>query len=255
MLFGVKRDIPDDFYSALVTTGTLHVIALSGMNISIIVRLLFESTSSFFNKRLAGSITFSGIIAFVLLVGFSASIVRASIMGCIGVLAVIIGRKDIPLISLFLTTLIMILLDPLVISSISFQLSIFATLGILLFAGNKLPVHKKKTNTIVNNLLVMKFISFLKDDLRVTLSAQVFTLPLILFYFQRVSLISPLTNVAVGWLVAPITYLGFLTVFFSLVWLPLGRMAAVITWVPLNLFIWFVELTSSIPYASLELSD
>ena len=243
MLFGVRATMPDDFYEALIITGTLHVIALSGMNVSIIIRLLFGIMGKIFGKTTGLVLTITGIVGFVFLVGPSATIIRASIMGSLTLIALWFGRKDIPLLSLVFTVLIMILLNHDLISSISFQLSVFATLGIILFAG--------KEKFFVKNVWSGIW-WFIKDNLRVTLSAQIFTTPLILFYFNRVSIISPFANVAIGWLIGPITYLGFMTVFLAQIWWPLGRFASLIVWVPLSFFIWIVKTFSQIPFASIE---
>ena len=275
MLFGVRATMPDDFYEALIVTGTLHVIALSGMNVSIILRVLFDMLVGVCGKYIGVLLTLISLISFIILVGPSATIVRASIMGSLAVFAALIGRKDLPLLSLFLTAVTMILINNELISSISFQLSVFATLGIILFGakGNmskniteakilKETIIEKKVLGYKNEINIIpgfmhtfgsNLLNFLKANLQVTLSAQLFTTPLILFYFNRVSFISPVANVAVGWLIAPITYLGFVAVFLAQIWWPLGRLASLVVWVPLSLFIWSVETFSQVPFASVEL--
>jgi competence protein ComEC len=173
------------------------------------------------------------------------------------------GRKDLPLLSLFFAVSIMLIINNNLISSISFQLSVFATLGIILFAGNSETANKflvKNSPHLDTKYSLKVFLqkiwlmgtAFIKDDLRVTLSAQIFTAPLILFYFNRMSFISPIVNLATGWLVAPITYLGFMTVLLAQIWWPLGRLASLVVWVPLTLFIWIVETFSQVPFASIE---
>ncbi|MCR4263105.1 MAG: ComEC/Rec2 family competence protein [Candidatus Roizmanbacteria bacterium] len=263
MLFGVRRDMPEDFYSALISTGTLHVIALSGMNISIIIRLLIGVFMSMLGRVIGIVLTLLAIMGFVILVGASPTIIRASIMGSLSLIAMWFGRKDLPLLSLFFAVSIMLIINNDLISSISFQLSVFATLGIILFAGNSETANKflvknsphpdtQYSLTVFLQKIWLMGTAFIKDDLRVTLSAQIFTAPLILFYFNRMSFISPIVNLATGWLVAPITYLGFMTVLLAQIWWPLGRLASLIVWVPLTLFIWIVETFSQVPFASIE---
>ena len=252
MLFGTKASMPGDFYESLIATGTIHMIALSGMNVSIIVALLFEGLGKYFGKWTRIGITLGGIVGFVLLVGAGPTIVRASIMGSLAVVAALVGRKSIPLLSLVIASIIMIAFDSQVVSDISFQLSFLATLGIILFA--KKPtidpvVAFEKALPHKQNYIV----DVLKSDLRVTLAAQVFTLPLIFLYFGRISLISPLANVAVGWLVAPIMYLGIVTILLSIIFRPLGYVFSFILWIPVTIFIWVITLLSKVPFASISL--
>src|SRR3989344_3679811 len=248
MLFGTKASMPGDFYESLIATGTIHMIALSGMNVSIIVALLFEGLGKYFGKWTRIGITLGGIVGFVLLVGAGPTIVRASIMGSLAVVAALVGRKSIPLLSLVIASIIMIAFDSQVVSDISFQLSFLATLGIILFA--KKPtidpvVAFEKALPHKQNYIV----DVLKSELRVTLAAQVFTLPLIFLYFGRISLISPLANVAVGWLVAPIMYLGIVTILLSIIFRPLGYVFSFILWIPVTIFIWVITLLSKVPFA------
>lgn len=249
MLFGTKASMPPDFYESLIVTGTVHMIALSGMNVSIIVALLFEGLGKYFGKWTRIWITLGGILGFVLLVGAGPTIVRASIMGSLAVVAALLGRKSIPLLSLVIASIIMIAFDTQVVTDISFQLSFLATLGIILFAKKQVneSLLPEKTTTRKQNYIV----DVLKSDLRVTLAAQIFTLPVIFWYFGRISLISPLANIAVGWLVAPIMYLGMVTIVFSFVFKPVAILLSFLLWAPVTIFIMVVSLLSKVPFASI----
>lgn len=270
MVLGVKRTMPADFYNDLLRTGTVHVIALSGMNISIITRVLFSFVAGFMGKWLSVGLTLLGICGFVLLVGPSPTIVRASLMGSLTMLALVLGRKDVPLISLCVVSIGMVLFDFSILTNISFQLSFLATLGILLFAGiNNSPMidhqqmsdksHSSKLNEsdhIVKPSVIGKFLSltlhWVWTELRVTLAAQAFTVPLILFHFRQISFVSPLANIMVGWLVPMIMYMGFIMLALSLLFRPLGYLVALLLWVPLTIFITLISWISRLPFASLQ---
>ena len=88
------------------------------------------------------------------------------------------------------------------------------------------------------------------DNLRVTLAAQVFTIPIIILQFHRISLISPLTNVLIGSLIEPVTVLGLALVAAGVIWMPLANVLAWITWVPLQFIILMIVWTGRIPFAS-----
>lgn len=243
ILFGVKASMSKGLYNALIVTGTLHIIALSGMNISILVNLIAKTTL-FLGKKLSITITLLFIWLFVIFVGFSPSVVRAAIMGCLSLLAVYFGRQYWVALSLFLTSLIMLLIDFSLINNLSFQLSFLATLGLIL--------ANKKDKRYVKKNLIYQLILALKNNFRLTLSAQLFTLPVILYNFHRISLIAPLANLLIEWTIQPIMVLGLVTGLFSWVWRPLGLIPAYMTWVPLTYLVTIIEVLAKIPMASIQ---
>jgi competence protein ComEC len=242
ILFGTKATMPKDFYQSLVTTGVLHVIALSGMNISILVSLMGKLTRSWGN-RISAIVTTCLIAVFVLFVGASPSIVRAAIMGCLTLFAGVLGRRNFPLFILILSGSVMILFDFSLIKSLSFQLSFFATLGILL--------ADKKGECDTHGGFLNQCKTFIKENLRTTLSAQIFTVPIIAVTFHRISLVAPFTNLLTEWVIQPIMILGFLQSLMGYIWLPFGKVIGWVVWVPLEYFIRVIETLSHVPGASI----
>jgi competence protein ComEC len=237
LLFGSKASLSADFYDALIITGTIHIIALSGMNITIIMDMVAKSLQGLVGKRWASVISIGVIVWFVVFVGPSATIVRAAIMGSLSLIAIIFGRQYWALFSWIIAVVGMTLIHPAWFGEISFQLSALATLGIILFA--------KKEQGSIGGLW-----AFIKTELHLTLSAQVFTIPLILFHFHRISLIAPLANIAIGWVIAPLTVLGWIAAICGSVFLPLGMLFSWIAWVLLEYMIRVVWVASTIPGAS-----
>ncbi|MBI2404836.1 ComEC/Rec2 family competence protein [Candidatus Gottesmanbacteria bacterium] len=290
ILFGTKATLSRDLYDQLVKTGTLHIIALSGMNITILTNLVSITLLRFISRWIASLLTIGIIIGFIFFVGPSASVVRAGVMGSLALLAVVFGRQTWSFLFLAIATGSMLIVYPAWIFDIGFQLSVLATLGIILF-GKKLEVARNRSgetffgdaraeaslsetspvnassgsevlagrsfsapqNAHLRSFKVLWFFwSFLKEDLRVTLAAQVFTIPILLFHFHRISLIAPLPNVLIGWVIAPVTALGLVTVIAGWIWLPLGQVFAWITWVPLQYVLTSVWITSMLPFASMS---
>lgn len=263
MLFGLKRTMPDVLYEQLVKTGTVHVIALSGMNVSIFVKIVFDMAGRFTGKYIAAATTIVTLMWFLFLVGPSATIVRAAIMAVCTVCSKLFGRKDIPLLGLVFAAGTMILVKPSIIGDISFQLSVAATLGILIFSHDSdndsfsLVGEEKPGGFVkhVGRLVRHSWVSLkgtLASDLKTTLSAQLFTTPLIMYYFHQVSIISPVSNIAVGWLVGPIMILGLFTVTVGMIWLPLGKICSFLVFPFLTMFIVLVRLFASVPFGSFE---
>lgn len=240
MLFGVKSSLSKELYEALITTGTLHIVALSGMNISILIAFANLLLLRFLRRPIANTVTVGSIIGFIWLVGPTPSVIRAAIMGCLSLLAINLGRQRWVFITWLISVCIMLVVQPSWIGDISFQLSVMATLGIILF-GPSNQGYKVRT-----------FKEIVYDDLRVTLAAQMFTIPIIFFAFGRISLVSPLSNVLIGWLIAPVMIGGFLMILAGLVMPALGQITAWIVWVPLQIIIQCIELTARIPFASIQ---
>lgn len=261
IVFGTKATLSKDLTENLIRTGTLHIVALSGMNITIMTSLVNKSLLWIIPRQLATVITILLIAGFVWFVGPSPSIVRAAVMGTITLLAIIFGRQAWALWAWFLAVTIMLLLNFSWITDLSFQLSTLATLGIILFGGKQpalLSAGRSAGNEFFRDarqllLSSLKFLySLVKDDLRTTLAAQVFTIPLILFTFGRISLVSPVTNILIGWTIAPLTVAGWLVAILGWLWLPLGQIVAWFTWVWLEYLLIVINWTSKIPGASLR---
>ncbi len=334
LLFGTKATLTKDLYQQLITTGTLHIVALSGMNITILASLVSLTLLRVVSRRIASLLTLLLIVGFVWFVGFSPSVIRAAIMGTISLLAVIFGRQSWSILSWILAVGIMLLLNPLWIGDLSFQLSAMATLGIILFGsrmvtgpvsrvshaassssqsvsaigvprqmyahasgdesvgsglldvrpahensrgghphrdvigsagslthfemsaeGARAPLFGARDRTAremwrATSALMRWFWLSIHDDLHITLAAQVFTIPLILWYFHRISLISPLANILIGWLIAPLTVLGWLVAALGWIFLPLGQIVAWVAWVPLQFLLIVVDAMAKVPLAS-----
>lgn len=240
LLFGTKAALSPDFYDALVKSGTIHIIALSGMNISILGRIITNSLTWVIGKRRASFITLCAIIWFVWFVGPSATIVRAAIMGGISILALVFGRQYWGLLSWAIAVVVMLMINGSWFFDVSFQLSTMATLGIILFGNSEKKIENKLSSRIW---------SLAADDLRLTLAAQVFTIPLILFHFRRISLVAPIANLCIGWLIPILTGVGWVTVLAGWVWFPISYTIAWVDWLFLEYLVRIVQIFGSMPFA------
>lgn len=243
ILFGTRVSIPKEFYNSLVVTGTLHIIALSGQNISILITLVANMTINL-GKKFSSVVSIFSIILFVIFVGPSPSVVRAAMMGCLTLVAVLTGRASWGLLGLFLTGGVMLLYDPALIGNVAFQLSFLATFGIIL--------ANRKGKRQLEKGLSGQMLHWFRENLKLTLAAQVFTLPVIIYNFHRLSLIAPLTNLLIGWCIQPIMILGFLTSITGWIWGPLGVIPSYMVWVPLTYFISVIEILAKVPMASVS---
>lgn len=189
IILGVRDKIDKAFYEELRGAGVLHVIAASGQNVSIVASLLLVFFQRLVKRRLALLFTASGLLFYALLTGFDPPILRASIMALITFGALAIGRQSSALYALCMTGWGIVFVKPELLEDISFQLSFLSTFGILVF------------KPLIDKFTYLKFISFIKDDIGTTISAQLATFPLMLMAFGSYSWLSFPVNILILWTV------------------------------------------------------
>ncbi len=213
---GERAEFSREFEEAMNESGTTHLVALSGYNITILVIAIAYSLGFFLSRRLTFWLTLLIIIGFVIMTGAEASVVRAAIMGGILLLAKQTNRLYSFRNAIAIAGFFMVLENPkILVFDIGFQLSFVALLGIVYLK----PAIQKffKFNEDPG------FLSW-KDNFLITLSAQLFVLPLLVLYFGNFSLIALLSNVlilsvipltmALGFIIG---FLGFISYHLSLV--------------------------------------
>lgn len=246
ILLGRPLFVTDTFYNQLKAVGLIHIVVLSGMNITLLSAIVLHTTVPIIGRKLAMVLTSGIIVGFILFVGPEAPVVRAGIMGVLSLTGLVFGRKTITLYSLFLAALIMALFNREWLTSISFHLSFSATLGIILF-GSSVKENDNISNASIPPKSLMKYI---REELRISLSAQIFTAPIIFYYFRQISLIAPLANILIAWLIAPIMILGIIIIPLGFLNWHLGFIASWIVYPLLSMIVLVVEGLSQIPYAS-----
>ncbi len=250
MLLGIESGIAPDVDAAFVATGTSHVIVISGSNIALLSGVLMAALSRLLGRRRAVFPAALGIALYVLLVGADAAALRAGIMGILYIFAVYLGRQSTAYVSLCASALAMLAWNPLILWDVGFQLSFAATLGLVLFTR---PIAQQMQGVLARRLTrerLRQVMGLLNDALIVTLAAQVLTLPIIVYHFGRLSLISLVTNFLILPAQPPIMTGGMATLVFGLLWEPLGRVLAVIPWLFLTYTTAVVRLTAAVPLAS-----
>ncbi len=255
ILLGVDTGLTKDLQQAFKNTGTAHIIAISGFNISIIAGLFVTFFSRFFGSRWGAALAIFGIIFYTILVGGDAAVVRAAIMGSLALFARQIGRRQFAMNTLLAVAMLMCLWNPLYIWDVGFQLSFFATFGLILYAE---PFSQFAANILHRFLAattVEKIIQPISDIILLTFAAQVTTIPIMAYHFQRLSLVSFIANPFILPAQPAVMILGGLAVILSLIWIPLGQLAAWIAY-PFALYtIRIVELFDRVPHGTIFLGD
>lgn len=214
VLLGDRSRLPEDVEREFQRTGLTHILALSGYNISILMAVFLGVMG---RRRGAIAMAIVVIALFVVMVGPSASIVRAAITGSLLLLSQTLGRPQAAGRLCLITAALLTLENPRLLRyDVGFDLSFLATLGIIYGEPLLRPTFQRLPK-------------LLAESCSVTLAAGILTAPLILLTFGSVSLVSPLANMLVVPLIPWMMLGGFVATSLSFVSLSLGEIVAVST--------------------------
>jgi len=248
LLIGARKAIPEYLTQVFSQTGTTHIIAVSGYNVTIIATFLLLFTQNLgLGRKKAFWLIILFLIIFDIITGLPASIIRASIMGGLVLLANYLGRLSTMKNALALTAALMILVNPqILVYDLGFQLSFLATLGLIYL--NPILIDLTKVKKIKNKLAQ----TVLGDYFLTTMSAIILTTPLILYNFGKISLIAPVANLLILPVIPIAMLLGFISGILSLIFLPLGWVAGWSVWLVLTYIIWVLENLAKLNWAYYE---
>lgn len=221
ILLGDKSDISPDTRKEFSITGVAHILAVSGFHVGVIAGILFWLFSFFRNEYVKFILIAIFLSAYIYLVDFQPSAVRAGIMILLFLFALLVQRKANPINIIATTILLVTMLSPSSLYSVGFQMSIAAISGIFIlynpfriFLGNFLRFDKNDFTKKIGN------------SLAVSLSASVIVSPIVAFYFGIYSIISPLANLVVIPFMLIGQVFGIVALVSSLIFLPLGHLFA-----------------------------
>jgi competence protein ComEC len=255
ILLGVPTGLTDQLQQAFKDTGTAHIIAISGFNISIIAGVFFAFFSHFFGQRRGALFSILGIVLYTFIVGASAAVVRAAVMGIMALTARQVGRRQVALNTLLVVAALMCIWNPLYVWDVGFQLSFFATLGLILYAtpfsefANKIIVKYFPTSA------AEKAAELFSEFVLLTFAAQLTTIPIMAYQFQRISLVSFIANPFILPPQPAVMILGGAAVLLSHVWFLGGQLVAWIAWPFVVYTIRMVELFDRVPHGTLFLGN
>lgn len=239
LLTGSRGGMPASLLDAFRKAGLSHIVAISGYNITIIITLVGGMLFWLPLKR-RFPVLVTGIVLFTVFVGASASVVRAAVMGVLGLFAMQHHRQvDIRLLVLW-TAFFMLLINPKQLwFDAGFQLSFLAIVGLAELS----PRLGKALQWLPETLAI-------RESLTATVAAQIATLPLSMLVFRQVSLVAPLANVLVAPLIPLAMLCGFLGTVIGFAWEPLGMPVSYLAWGLLNAIVTIGKTAGVLPFAS-----
>lgn len=239
MTLGRKAvDLPVDVKDSFIKAGLAHTLAASGFHVSLVLLLVLNALRNFEpqSRAIAG---FFALVLYVGLTGLQPSVVRAFVMGCGALIALVSSRKINPKKGLFVAITLILLWNPQWVWDVGFQLSAVATLGLILMVPR-----------------LLKTLDFLpkgiSGSLAIPIAAYIWTLPLQLHYFEAVPIYSVILNAIATPLVAVISVGGFVSGAAAMVWPLVGSAIATNFYYPIQALIWLVNKFNQLPGSSIE---
>lgn len=247
ILIGYDDNLSEDIEVSFRKSSLTHLLAVSGSHIAyIITGLAFSLKLLKVPKKVVNIITIIFLILFMYIVDFSPSVVRASIMGIILLLSIILYKENDVLTTISLSILLILLENPYKILNIGLLLSYFATIGII--CGTKLKSKEEEKKNVLKTIL-----NYLKELILITLYANIFVIPITVYNFNTISLTFVISNLIAGILIGPITIGGFILAIVSLVNLKLAYIIGIPYNLLLELLIYSTKLISIGPFVEIFL--
>ncbi len=245
VLLGEKQSLGDELEDAFVSTGLIHIVVLSGYNVSIVAEAV-TYVLTFLPRAIAYGASSFGILLFMILTGANAPIVRASIMAILLLVAKFIGRPTEAGRMLLLVATVMVLIKPsILVSDVSFHLSFLATFGLLYL----FPIIDKFFSRKIPSLWGLRAIA------SATISTQIFVLPYLLWKIGAFSVISPITNIIILPFIPLSMLLGFFTGIFGYIFTPIASFFSYLSFFVLKIVIELVSWFSDLPFALVAIPE
>ncbi len=244
LILGEKSSFNQSLRESFVNTGTIHIVALSGYNVTIVAEY-FMKIFSFLPRAFATGVGVFSILLFILMTGASTTAIRAGIMATLALYARSSGRNYDVSRALMLAGVGMILFNPFIlVYDVSFQLSFIATIAVIFLS----PRLEKYFMWITK-----KF--GLRDIITVTFSAYIFVLPFILYKMGNLSLVALPANILILPFIPFTMILGFITGFLAMIYYVFAIPVGYVSYLFLHYELSIISFFSNIPFASFTFPD
>ena len=255
LLIGDSSGMSYEDSSAFSVSGISHIIAVSGLHVSILCSVI--AWLCWHKRYLTAVIGIPVLVLFAAVAGFTPSVVRACVMQAMVMLSMVLDKEYDPATALSAAVLFILLLNPLTVTSVSFQLSVACLIGIYGFSERirSYFASRKWAAAAKGNGLHSRILRMAMTSVSISFSVWIITTPLCAIHFGMVSTVGILTNLVTVWLVSFIFYGIMLAVAISFAWLWLGSAVAWLTAWPMRFVQLVASLFSKIPYAAVYTSS
>lgn len=240
LLVGARGGITSDIRATLQRTGLTHILAISGYNVTIVATGIGVALA-WLPRRLRFACIAVILALFCLVTGASASVVRATIMGILGLFTLSAGRQRSAALAILWTASLMTLWNPRALWwDAGFQLSFLAVAGLAALS----PLLTPRMKCIPDILGI-------RETTQMTIAASAFAVPWAAFAFGTLPIVAPLANILVLPLVPLAMYLGFASVLIGFLWFPLGQVVGYLAWGVITLILGVAEGLAALPFSAI----
>lgn len=211
MLIGDDIGISDETINIFEGAGILHLLAVSGSNVALIITMTKKILSKIVGNKYSCFFEIGCTILFIFVAGSSPSVMRAGIMAILDIISSMLVKKSNSMNNIFLSELIILLINPVTICNVGFILSFVGTIGIILL--------NKRIECTFERVIKNKIIL---ESLSITLAAQIFLFPVMVFYFNEISLVSIFTNLIVVPVASVLTISSIIILLISTICYPIA---------------------------------
>lgn len=244
LLLGARGGFDTEMKNEFITTGTIHILALSGYNISIVSENIMKFFGFFFSQVVSIILGIFVIILFIIMTGGAETSIRAGIMGAIMLFGRMTGRTYDAGRALVIAALLMISYDLRVVTDVSFQLSFLATMGILFITPKVIGWFK---------LFPVRF--KIRENISMTMAATISVLPILLYSTGIFSLVSLPANILILPFIPATMLFSFLTGAIGFISPFLSLPFAFVSQLLLSYMLFVVKFFASLPFASLDIKS
>ncbi len=244
MLIGYREGLTDEVEDVFSRSGLTHLMAVSGANVAfIMLPLIFAFKKLRLRQDVYNIIIIGILVMFTFITGFEPSVLRAVIMAIVILVGQILKRETEIFTSIAFAAILLLLCNPGSLFNIGFQLSFAATISLVLFYPN------------LKNMLNFSFLpEFITDVLGSTLAAQIGVLPVTVFYFNKISLVSILSNLIVAPVVEFITIMGSLMALLGQIHIIFSVLIGYCNNALLSFVLFVTKTTAELPYSVITVS-
>jgi competence protein ComEC len=242
VLLGDQSGLPEPLQNDFRRVGIIHIVVLSGYNVMLVADALRKSIGRI-NQPAGWGAALVGVLLFAVITGLQVTVVRATIMAIVLLIAQALRRPYMAVRGLLLAMLVMMWISPyIVIADLGFQLSVLATLGIIY----GVPIVERWFRCLPEKFGI-------REIATVTIATQLTVLPLLMYSVGQVSLVSPIVNVLVILFVPLAMAVGAVMVVAGIVWAGLAVIISPIVYVIFHYIVWISELIGSWEFAAIEI--
>lgn len=260
LLLGDKTLISEEVQNNFKQSSLSHMLAISGAHVSYIllgITTFLQVLKA--HKRWSKIVIIIFLIFFMALVGYTPSVTRACVMSIISLMAGILFRKSNIYQNLALSSIIILLMNPYSLLDIGFQLSFGGTIGIVIFMQkqaktkiqNELTINSNEKN---KNKLIYKILDYIKGLIKVSISANLIILPIMIYHFNTISATFLISNILASPILAVSLILGLIFIVFVLIFTPIAIIISYILNVVLQILIQITNFTSKLPLSQILIS-